>query len=336
MSSQGSAGGSGGPTRTLSSGHPHELAEKARRRRARITAALLVLAALLGVVAAAFIAYARAMSRIAPTSEQAKQVAAAVDVQPAVATEPMYVLLIGDDRRPGETRARSDTLMLARVDATSKKVSLLSLPRDTRVTIQGYGIGKINAAYAYGGPALAIKTVKQFTGLPVNHYMQVDFEGLTQVVDTLGGLWVSVDRPITGTVNISPGYQRLNGAQALSFVRSRNFPEGDFVRVQHQRQFLMALAKQAMSSKQITRMPAILGQISQYLETDMSVSQILTLAGQLKGVAEKDVAGQTVPGRGAMLAGQWYLLPDETRVKQLFQQFRTGQLPEKPIDTGFQ
>jgi anionic cell wall polymer biosynthesis LytR-Cps2A-Psr (LCP) family protein len=139
-----------------------------------------------------------------------------------------------------------------------------------------------------------------------------------------------------GAANLAPGYQRLSGSQALTFVRSRDFPEGDFVRVQHQRQFLMALPKQAMSSKQLSRMPTILGQTSQYVETDMSVSQLLTLGGRLKGVAEKDVAGQTVPGRGAMLAGQWFLLPDETRVKQLLQQFRTGQLPEKPIDTGFQ
>ena len=116
---------------------------------------------------------------------------------------------------------------------------------------------KITHANVYGGPALAIQTVKDFTGLPINHYMEVDFEGFVKLVDIVGGVTVKLDRPINdkkgasssgGVSNVTyipAGKQTLNGQQALTFVRSRKFLDGDFTRIKHQQQFMIALLKKA-------------------------------------------------------------------------------------------
>jgi LCP family protein required for cell wall assembly len=303
---------------------------------------------MIAVAAAAYSSY-RVTSRMAPSKQDAEQLALVLDPVTAgtismPGKEPTYILLMGDDRRPGETRARSDTMMLARLDREKKAVLLISIPRDTRVTIEGHGTAKINAAYAYGGPALAVKTVQQFTGLPVNHYMEVDFKGLTRAVDVLGGLWIDVDRSIhdeyraqagDGVVSIDKGYQKLDGAQALTYVRSRAFPEGDFVRVLHQRTFLMAFAKAALALPK-SQMPALIDSVSQNLVTDMSISDLTSLAGDLKGMPTSRIVGRTVPGRGSMISGGWYLIPDETRTKQLFDYARRGEVPPGPVDTSYQ
>jgi LCP family protein required for cell wall assembly len=283
---------------------------------------------------------------MAPPPAVAAQVAKSLDPAPApAAKEPVYVLLLGDDHRPGQGRQRSDTMMLARVDTVKKNVLLLSIPRDTRIEIPGHGIGKINAAYAYGGPALAITAVKKLTGLPVNHFAEIDFQGLTDVVDSMGGLMIDVDREINdeyrakyhnGVAHISKGYQRLNGAQALTFVRSRAFPEGDFIRVMHQRQFLMALAKQAMSASQVAKLPAIMDAASQHMTTDMALPDLMAFAREIRGIPEKSFIGRTVPGKGEMIKGGWYLVPDPVRSKQLFEAVGRGEVPTGPVDTSYQ
>jgi LCP family protein required for cell wall assembly len=301
---------------------------------------------LLASTAWAVYRYQRVATKMAPTKEIAVQLQKELDPAPAVASkEPMYVLLMGDDKRPGEKRARSDTLMLARVDAEQKKIFLLSIPRDTRVPIEGHGTTKINAAYAYGGPALAVKTVKAFTGLPVNHFMEIDFQGLTRVVDSMGGLWINVDRPIRdeyrkrngdGVVSIDKGFQKLNGAQALTYVRSRWFPAGDFVRVLHQREFVMAVAKQALTPAQIPRLPWIIDTVSENLTTDMSVQDLLALAQDMKGISKEQFVGRTVPGKGAMINGGWYLIPDKTRTADLLNAMKNGTAPAGKEDSSFQ
>jgi LCP family protein required for cell wall assembly len=327
---------------------------EARRRSPQLWKWLAVGALAVVIVAAAAAAYSsyRVTSRMAPSKEDAERLSQALDPIPVpVATgtismpakEPIYILLMGDDRRSGETRARSDTLMLARVDREKKAILLISIPRDTRVTIEGHGTAKINAAYAYGGPALAVKTVQQFTGLPVNHYMEIDFNGLTRAVDVQGGIWIDVDRNIhdeyramagDGVVSIDKGYQKLNGAQALTYVRSRWFPEGDFVRVLHQRTFLFAFAKQAFALPK-SQMPALIDAVSQNLVTDMSIADLTSFAKDLKGMSMKNMVGRTVPGRGQTINGGWYLIPDETRTKQLFDYAQRGEVPPGPVDTSY-
>jgi LCP family protein required for cell wall assembly len=174
-------------------------------------------------------------------------------------------LIVGDDTRSGLTQAEadalhlgtdggggdgdSDSLMLLHM-GTGKPV-LISIPRDSYVDIPGYGMNKINAALAYGGPSLLIQTVESVTGLRINHYMGIGFEGLVSVVNTVGGVRICLPTALTDAdsgVNLSAGCHNLDGAQALAFVRDRHsFADEDLQRIQDQRAFLSALLSKATS-----------------------------------------------------------------------------------------
>jgi LCP family protein required for cell wall assembly len=171
-------------------------------------------------------------------------------------------LIVGSDSRADLTPAqrqklatgyaaggRTDTIML--VHTGGNKTSLISLPRDTYVPIDGHGRNKLNAAFAFGGPALLVRTVEQVTGVHIDHYAEIGFAGFASMVDAVGGVRICVDQPINdgnAGLNIPAGCQTLNGAQALGYVRSRKFATGDLERVQHQRQFLSALLSKVAST----------------------------------------------------------------------------------------
>jgi len=161
-------------------------------------------------------------------------------------------LITGSDSRAGLNRkeenqlalghdisgSRSDTILLLHVAANGTRPTLVSLPRDSDVPIPGHGYDKLNAAYAFGGPKLLVQTVQNVTGLPVSHYMGIGFGGLVSVVNDVGGVQICLKSPMKDPkagLNLKPGCQTLNGDQALGFVRTRAFAEGDLQREQDQR-----------------------------------------------------------------------------------------------------
>jgi LCP family protein required for cell wall assembly len=173
-----------------------------------------------------------------------KQLAEVVDP----ATQPAVALVLGYDKRYGEKgqRGHSDTLMLMRVDPRTHALSLLSLPRDLWVHIDGLGTRKINDAYAYGGAPLAIKTVSQLLGVKINYYVPVNFHLFRKTVDTFHGVYIDVDRRYLhvnngygdySEINLQPGYQKLSGLQALQYVRYRHL-DSDFIRTARQQAFV--------------------------------------------------------------------------------------------------
>ncbi len=171
-------------------------------------------------------------------------------------------LIVGSDSRadltPAQRKAlatgyaaggRTDTIMI--VHTGSKKTTLLSLPRDTYVPIDGHGKNKLNAAFAFGGASLLVRTVEEVTGLHIDHYAEIGFGGFASMVDAVGGVRICVAQAINdgnAGLNIPAGCQTLNGAEALGYVRSRKFATGDLERVQHQRQFLAALLSKVAST----------------------------------------------------------------------------------------
>ena len=171
-------------------------------------------------------------------------------------------LIVGSDSRanltPAQRKAlatgyaaggRTDTIMI--VHTGSKKTTLLSLPRDTYVPIDGHGKNKLNAAFAFGGASLLVRTVEEVTGLHIDHYAEIGFGGFASMVDAVGGVRICVAQAINdgnAGLNIPAGCQTLNGAEALGYVRSRKFATGDLERVQHQRQFLAALLSKVASA----------------------------------------------------------------------------------------
>lgn len=234
-----------------------------------------------------------------------------------VPDEPFTVLLLGQDNRPGEEAARADTIIVARIDPENDKVWMLSIPRDTRVEIPGRGTQKINAATFYGGPSLMVETVQDFLGIPVNHYMDIDFDGFIKVVDSLGGVWIDVETEIDDpkasshgsytASRIDKGYQLLDGDHALTFVRSRDFPDADFTRMRHQQQFFKALADQASKFENVLKIPGMVKDVAEFMATDMKMGQIVDVA-----MALRDMGGTNV--QTATIMGEWkspYVWPDE-------------------------
>jgi LCP family protein required for cell wall assembly len=200
-----------------------------------------------------------------------------------VADRAAIALVIGYDHRAGAESAgpsRSDTLMLIRADPLTKTISLLSFPRDLRVPIYcgatPSATDRINAAYAYCNAKGTLLTVKHLTGLPVNYLITVNFHGFKQVVDTLGGIWMDVDRRYynknTGAsynnyanINLQPGYQQLSGQEALDFVRFRH-TDSDLTRNARQQAFVRAMKEQVARSFSYTRIPTLVGTLTKNIE----------------------------------------------------------------------
>ena len=184
-------------------------------------------------------------------------------------------LITGSDSRAGLNRqeenqlalghdiagSRSDTIMLLHLPANGTRPTLVSLPRDSYVPIPGYGYNKLNAAYDFGGPKLLIKTVQNVTGLPINHYMGIGFGGLVTVVNDVGGVQMCLKAPMKDPkagLNLKAGCQTLNGDQALGFVRTRAFSEGDLQREQDQRVLLKGILSKMTSAGTLANPLAII------------------------------------------------------------------------------
>lgn len=252
-------------------------------------------------------------------------------ITPPKPKEPYNILLLGSDIRPGEKAARSDTIIVARVDEKRKKVWMISIPRDTKAEIPGYGTDKINAAHFYGGPTLTVKTVERFLDVEINHYMEVEFEGFEGVVDSLGGVWIDVDTDIDDwnaashskkhkAKKIDKGYQLLDGEHALTYVRSRDFPDADFTRMRHQQTFFKALAAQSMRVRNVARIPKMVRSFARFTTTDMSVSELVRAANALRGMPGENLQATTVKG-------EWitpYVIADEAQKKRIVTAFKKG------------
>ena len=203
-------------------------------------------------------------------------------------------IILGSDHRSwvAGSESLSDSMVLVRLSPRQNLVSIMSVPRDLRVTIPGYaGYQKINAAYALGGPKLSIQTVEQNLGVSINHYVNVGFQGFFQIVQHLGGLYTQVDRryynPLgTGysPIDLQPGYQILNGNQALAFARFRH-TDTDIVRAARQQQIIIDLKRQASEKLGITDVPLLLNTIAGSIETDVhSLSELINIGQFLLGL----------------------------------------------------
>jgi len=203
-------------------------------------------------------------------------------------------IILGSDHRSwvAGSESLSDSMILVRMSPRQNLISIMSVPRDLKVTIPGYpGYQKINAAYSLGGPKLSIQTVEQNLGVSINHYVNVGFQGFFQIVQHLGGLYTQVDRryynPLgTGysPIDLQPGYQILNGNQALAFARFRH-TDTDIVRAARQQQIIIDLKRQASEKLGITDVPLLLNTIAGSVETDVhSLSELINIGQFLIGL----------------------------------------------------
>jgi LCP family protein required for cell wall assembly len=208
----------------------------------------------------------RTLGKMTANSEVIAEVKQNLDIPEP--DKPENILVMGTDEDPDGASRRSDSMMLVRVSPQGEFLSVLSIPRDLIVNIPGVGPDKINAAYAIGGLDLARQTVKDLTGENIHHVVLMDFTGFSQAVDSLGGVYVDVDKlyfndnstaawgEAYDPIDIDPGYQKLNGPDALAFVRYRH-TDSDFMRIKRQQLFLRDAKSQSMKWGNITRIPEL-------------------------------------------------------------------------------
>lgn len=229
---------------------------------------------------------------------------------------------------------RSDVMMLVSADPVTKKVSIISIPRDTRVQIPGHGMDKINAAHAYGGPALAMQTVEDFLGVPVHYYVRTSFDGLAKLVDLIGGVEYTVEKPMKYSdpaqglfINLQPGKQILDGSKAVQYVRYRSDSD-DITRIGRQQKFLRAVINQTLSIGNVLRIPGIVSEMTKYIDTNLDAGDILRYAKLAVGLNDSDLAMDTIPGTGPYINGISYWVPDEKATQALVNRLIKGIDPE--------
>lgn len=243
------------------------------------------------------------------------------------------ILILGVDARPGEEHSRSDVMLLVSIDPELNKAAVVSIPRDTKLEKNPWGIDKICAANFVSGPLGAEKMVEKLLDIDIDYYVEMDFKGFKQVVDTLGGVTVNVPcrmyKP-SEDINLQPGTQHLDGRQALALVRYRGYIQGDIQRTAVQQEFIKALAGEILQAKTIPKLPRLIKEANQYVNTDMQISDALRLASWAPGFNSDSLIMQTLPGsfydvrddHGYLTASYW--MADAQQSSKLLDQMFTG------------
>lgn len=242
------------------------------------------------------------------------------------------VLLIGVDvtlnnRRQVVNVSRSDTLMLISVDPEHRRINALSIPRDTRAEIPGVGANKINAAYAFGGPGLTIRSVEGLLGVPVHYYVKLGPDSFARIIDALGGVEIDVEKDMKYTdhwaslyIDLKKGRQWLDGDEAMQYIRFRHDALGDIGRVERQQKVLMAILQKLTSPSTVLRAPRLLRALVERTQTNLTMRELLTLGLFAARLSAPDIHTATLPGQ----VGPVYISPDVAKAGPLIAEMFFG------------
>jgi LCP family protein required for cell wall assembly len=270
-----------------------------------LTASFVIVASIAGATSASLILY------LSDIANALRNHSAIEGVDPfltrTTSSGAQTILIIGSDKRNQEISGKfglSDTTMLLRLDPDRNAIALLSLPRDLKVSIPGVGTDKLNAAYSFGGPKLTLQTVKQLTGLQINHLVNVDFTGFARAVNAIGCVYVDVDHryfhqngPYASSsdyaeINLQPGYQALCGFDALSFARYRH-TDNDIVRSARQQAFLREARAKVPPERLIQDRKKLVKIFTTYTSSDIGSAEemlrVLRLFFDLRGAQIKEI-----------------------------------------------
>lgn len=278
-------------------------------------------------------------------SDDLRQQLVAVEAQ-----DPFYMLLLGVDKSEervedegSDASFRADTIILARIDAQSQIVTLVSIPRDTLVDMGEYGENKINAAYSIGGAAYMTQIVSEFAGVDISHYAEVDFEQLTSIVDTIGGIEVTLPIAVSdelAEVDLPAGTQTINGTEALGLCRARHayddYGGGDFYRAANQRMVIGAIVKKVLQLNDIATMAATVSELANSVSTDLSATDIISLVVQFRDfdVDNNMYSGQT-PTISEYINEIWYEVPDYDGWEEMMARVDAGESPYSDASQDF-
>ncbi|MDQ5841485.1 MAG: LCP family protein [Chloroflexota bacterium] len=265
-----------------------------------------------------------------------------VPVKVPAAKDAQNILMIGSDSRGSVGNGRSDVIVLMHVSDDRKKVHLVHFPRDLYVDVPGHGKDKINAAYAYGGPQLLVRTLQNLVDVPIDHVAVIGFDGFKAMTDAMGGVDVYAEEssttPGNGTVHV--GVNHLDGAAALAFVRERHqLSEGDISRGRRQQAFIKALMLKSLSRETITN-PVRLAQFvdagTKNLTVDeaFSVADMRSQAVSMRDLRSKDIVFIAAPitGFGTSPQGASIDIVDEAKMAQLSIGLKSDDLSNISLD----
>ena len=276
------------------------------------------------------------------------------EIDRAEAGEAQTLMILGSDQRYGDQKLgikpRSDTIILVRLDPDKEATAVMSIPRDLKVDIPGYQNDRINAAYELGGPRLTVKTVKRLFGKPgepfkINHIVQVDFGGFRKVINTIGGVYVDIDRDYFNdnssgenyaTIDVDPGYQKLKGQDALDYVRYRH-GDNDLVRAARQQDFLRQVRNAAGTRRllRLSRRRELATLFARYTDTDKGLRRKKDVFSLLKLVlytGQKPV--REVRFRVDATDDPVYLTASQDKLDATAREFLKAQASSKPRTTS--
>jgi LCP family protein required for cell wall assembly len=249
------------------------------------------------------------------------------------------ILFMGIDARDAHSNSRSDTMIMGSIDTKSKKIVLVSIPRDTMVETESGKKEKINSVNLLKGPEGACEEVSKILGMDVNYYVVCNFAGFKNIIDTLGGVDINVESnmrhpdPVNPelAINLHRGFQHLDGKQALAYVRYRGGPTADIGRTKQQQNFLKALAKQMIQTKTILKLPELIPELTKNIHTNLSLGDMVYLANSAKkSLQPENIISQTLPGYPYTDPGNGasYWLVDKTESNGIVTSLLEGKTPE--------
>ena len=238
------------------------------------------------------------------------------------------ILVVGVDA----DGTRTDTIMLLSVTPKDKTIDILSIPRDTRVSLKKGYHTKINSCIGKdNGEQLLIDNVKELTGLPVHSFCKVNFDGVSNIIDILGGVEYDVpmnmdyDDPVQDLhIHLKKGKQRLNGDQSVGLLRFRSgYANADLGRISTQQDFIKEVAKQKLNIRYIFKLFPIMGQVKENVETDLSPADILQLAWKFRNSKDVKIESYILPGEAKTIGGVAYYVSDNDAAQQISMMFET-------------
>lgn len=332
----------------LSRGNAVAYYDQRRKGRGHLARKVLIaVGAVVAVAVVAIVVYVNGINQKLASNVSGDLLSALTDTSN---NEPFYTLILGvdkdEERAEGSTYGssdssyRSDTIILARIDPQNKKVTLVSIPRDTYVDLGSNGKQKINAAYSLGGAAYAVQVVSQFAGVNISHYVEVDMDGAAAIIDQVGGVTVNLPVPVqdpdyTG-LDLPAGEQTLDGTTAALLCRARHaydaYGGGDFYRAANQRMVIGAVAQKVLSSDPVT-MASTVSTMAGYVTTDMDVQTIVSLASKFSGMdIDNDIYSGLCPTTSKYVAGGWYEICDTEAWQAMMKRVDAGETPYTSAD----
>ena len=287
-----------------------------------------------------------------------EEVVEELSATPGSATDPSTFLLIGSDSRenipdgfddffgiaPGR---RADVIMLLQVLPDEGRAQILSIPRDLKVELDGYGLQKINAAYAFGGGPLLVSSVRAATGLPIHHYVEVDFAGFAAIVDEVGGVSINFPNPARdgkSGLSVQAGLQHLDGEEALAYARSRSYQESrdgqwvsvdatDIGRMGRQQELIFAILSSIKRPSTITQAEELIVAVGEHLEVDAALVErgFLDLAWAMRDIRPGSIDTFTYPTVTEIIDEIFYEVPDEPEAGEMLATFGSGDTSDEVI-----